>query len=198
MHPKIVTITGDVGSGKSTAVRRLAEMWAVEIYSTGAAFRQLAEEMGVTVLEVNKRAESEPEIDRKIDSIFASLAQSDRDLLVDSRVAWHFLPGAYKVRLTVDPLIAAQRIAEDPARTEELKNIRAPEDIAHRLEARKASEVERFRKAYGINITDPANFDLVIDTTEKSPEDVIWLIADGAESFFAECAPSSVAPGSIR
>ncbi len=49
-----ITLTGNLGSGKSTICKILREEYGFEIYSTGTVQRKIAEEFGVSVLEMNK------------------------------------------------------------------------------------------------------------------------------------------------
>ena len=108
--PLIMTITGDVGSGKSVLADALVQRFDADRYSTGTVQRKLAEDMGITTLELNKRAETDPSIDEKIDSVFKSLEDTPVNLIVDSRMAWNFLPQSFKLKLEVNPLASAQRV----------------------------------------------------------------------------------------
>ena len=54
-----ITLTGNLGSGKSTICRYLEGKYGYEIYSTGKVQRKLAEDLGITVLEMNQRMCSE-------------------------------------------------------------------------------------------------------------------------------------------
>ena len=49
-----ITITGKLGSGKSTVAKKLVELYGFEIFSTGAILRAAAAERGMDVLELNK------------------------------------------------------------------------------------------------------------------------------------------------
>jgi CMP/dCMP kinase len=169
-----ITITGDLGSGKSTVSKHLVNAYGYKRIATGDIQRQMAQELGVTTLELNKMAEVDPSIDREIDSIFESLRYSTESIVVDSRLAWHFLPRSFKVKLQVSPFVAAERVRLDLNRINE-----AYEDQRQALaglRARRKEEVERFKRIYGVNIEDEENYDLVIDTTLISPHDVAQLI----------------------
>ena len=51
-----ITITGDLGSGKSAVSNLLCERTGYDYVSTGRIQRQLAQEMGIDTLEMNRRA----------------------------------------------------------------------------------------------------------------------------------------------
>lgn len=175
-----ITITGDLGSGKSVVSKILCERTGFGYISTGRIQRQLAEEMGIDTLEMNRRADVDPGIDDKIDSIFADLEHDPNNYVVDSRMAWHFLPKSFKVYLKADISVTVDRILSDPNRTnEEYKN---REEAIEKITARKQSENARFLKKYGADCTDLGNFDLIVNTSNRKPEDVYALIIKGLES----------------
>jgi CMP/dCMP kinase len=175
-----ITLTGDLGSGKSAVSKILCERTGFEYISTGKIQRQLAQEMGIDTLEMNRRADVDPSIDEQIDGIFVSLGQDPKGYVVDSRMAWFFLPKSFKIYLQTDVTVAAQRIIHDPSRdSEQYAN---PEEAAQKILARKASENARFLLKYGADCTNLENFDIVIDTSRRTREEVAQLILEGIEA----------------
>ena len=63
----LVTVSGPPGSGKSTTAAGLADALDHEHVSGGDIFRSVADERGLSALELNKRAEEDDEIDRELD-----------------------------------------------------------------------------------------------------------------------------------
>ncbi len=177
----IITITGALGSGKSTIAGILCEKLGFERYSTGQAQRKIAEKYGITTLELNKRAEQDKSIDDEIDGVFKSLEETGKSYVIDSRMAWHFIPSSFKVKLEIDPLVAAERVTKDSSRTNE-DHATLEETLAN-LKNRRASEVERFKKYYKVDIEDRKNFDLVLDTSSQTPEELAQIIMDAFERF---------------
>lgn len=175
--PIIITISGDLGSGKSLLANALVERWQAERYSTGVVQRKLAEKMGITTLELNRRAETDRSIDDQIDSVFKNLARTPTNLVVDSRMAFHFLPMSFRVKLEVPPAIAAARVGKDTGRIGE-GDYRTQAEVEAALGARKASERARFKAYYNADIEDHAGYDLVINTADVPPEAVAQLVND--------------------
>jgi cytidylate kinase len=107
-----ITITGMLGSGKSTICKIISEQKGYEIYSTGKIQRQVAAQKGITTLELNKIMLEYPELDSIIDNETVRISEesSDKTIIFDSRMAWFFVKNSFKIFLTVDPLVSAQRV----------------------------------------------------------------------------------------
>ena len=177
---KIITITGDLGSGKSTVSKILIEKLNFEYVYTGKIQREIANRHQMTTLELNQYAETHPEIDEEIDATFKALNNST-DLIVDSRLAWFFIPESFKVYLMTEIAIAADRISNDRQRKNE-KYVSKEEAIKDIL-ARKASENKRYMELYGADCADLSNFNLMIDTSYITPEKVADMIIAGYQAW---------------
>lgn len=180
INPKI-TITGDLGSGKSVVSKLLQASLGYEIYSTGKVQREIAARYGMSTLELNQYAETHPEIDEEIDSAFAALNHRAEGLIVDSRLAWFFMPGSFKLYLRVPFEVAAARIMGDDTRKGE-RYATLDQAVAD-LKARKQSENQRFLEKYGADCSNMANFDYVADTSQHSPEEVAQGILQAFEAW---------------
>ncbi len=177
MKPKI-SLAGDLGSGKSTVSDILIADLGAEYYSTGSIVRAIAAGRGMTVGELNVYMETHPEIDREIDDGLIALADVDKFLIIDSRMAWHFTKGTFKVYLSTDIETSALRIMNANRRGEHAATL---EDTIAETRARRESEKKRYKEQYGVDIKDLSNYDLVIDTAIATPREV----ADGIEAAFA-------------
>lgn len=172
-----ITITGDLGSGKSAVSKLLNARLGFEIYSTGKVQREIANRYGMTTLELNQHAETHPEIDDEIDGALRDLNLKPEGLIVDSRMAWHFIPSSYKVFLMVPVEVAADRVMGDTSRRSEAYQNK--DEAIAQLTARKASENERFKDLYGVDCGYPGNFDLAVNTAGLTPEQVAETILSG-------------------
>lgn len=179
-----ITITGDLGSGKSATAAILCALTGFQYVSTGKIQRQLAAELGMDTLALNRLADADPSIDARIDAIFSSLEDDEQGYVVDSRMAWFFLKNAYRVYLEIPVEIAAARILQDPNRNSEQYG--SVEEAMQKILARKASENARFLQKYGADCSDKSNFDQVINTADKRPEEVAHLILSGIAASQAE------------
>ena len=189
---RIITISGEPASGKSTVIKRLKEEYEkqgynVHIFSVGNEFRKMAQEKGLSIEEFNKFIVGREDIDRLIDS---AVAQRGKEInskkrlsdiyIFDSRLAFHNIPNSFSIRLTVDDNVAGKRVFEDKKRGEEDK-YSTLEDAIKATRARKLNEVERYKNRYGIDLQDPNNYKLVIDTSFANIEDIAQVIMQGLE-----------------
>jgi len=165
-----ISITGDLGSGKSTVCRYLKEKYGLNVYSIGLIQRSLAQKYGMDVLAFNKYMETHPEIDEEIDTELTAIGKRDENMVLDSRMAWHFVPDSFKVFLTVDLEEAARRIMKDQRGNVEC--YQCLDEAKRSLIERKKSENHRYLAKYGVDCSNPDNYDLILDATTISPEHV--------------------------
>ncbi len=161
----IITISGMIGSGKSTVADELARIFKYKRYSSGDFMRQLAQKKNMSLIELSRIAEKDPEIDREIDKRQIELGQKEDNFVIDGRLAWHFIPKSVKIYLDVSNEEAAKRIYKDKKesrRTEQFSDIK---EFAKKIQERKDSEIKRYKEYYGINHHDKKNYDIYLDTT---------------------------------
>ncbi len=171
-----ITIAGDLGSGKSTVGNLLAKKLSYNFFSVGDLMGELAQEHGMSLLEFSKKAEESDEIDRLLDERQVEIGKNRDNIVFDSRLGWHFIPHSVKIYLTVDIDEATRRIFNDN-RSDEKENT-SFEATKEGIITRRESEKKRYKEYYGLDHTAHENFDLVIDTTTISPEEVVDKILD--------------------
>lgn len=164
-----ISLAGDLGSGKSTVSNILIERLGAEYYSTGAIVRSIAEKHGMSVVELNVYMETHPEIDHEIDDGLKALSSVDKLLIIDSRMAWHFTEGTFKVYLSTDPETSALRIMNANRVGEHAATL---EETVKETRARRESEKKRYMTQYGVDIKDLMNYSVIIDTSNATPEEV--------------------------
>ena len=164
-----ISLAGDLGSGKSTVGKILAAEFHAELYSTGTIQRKIATEMGMTTLQLNQYMETHPEIDGKIDDGLRALENEPIDLIIDSRMAWHFVPSSFSVYMMADAVISAERIMNAGRESEPFKSV---EEAVRSISDRRKSEMVRYSHLYHVNIKDMENYKYVIDTSFVAPETV--------------------------
>jgi cytidylate kinase len=173
----LVTISGLPGSGTSTASRAVAEALDLDHLDGGQVFRSLAAERGLDLAAFGRVAEADPTIDVELDTRLAARGRSG-DVVLESRLAgWiacnEDLVGL-RVWLSCDDGERARRVAEREGRT--------PDEARRLNDAREASEAQRYRDYYGIDIGDLSIYDLVVDTTVTPKAAVAAAIVDAARA----------------
>ena len=175
-----ITMTGNLGSGKTSVCKELKEM-GYEIISAGGLFRQLAEERGMTVVEFNKLAETDKSIDKLIDDRSTRLGRELSDAVFDSRLAWHFVEESFKVFLMTDVMESAKRVYNDTERSAE--SYASVTEAAEALTKRTNLEKERFKALYDVDYYNKNNYDLIIESTKATPRQIAEEIVRYYEEF---------------
>jgi len=173
----LITVSGPAGSGKSTLAVSLANALDYEHVSGGDIFRDLAEERGMTPLELNKQAEEDEEIDLDLDRRLREIARQRGDLVLESRLAG-WMAGDHadlKIWLHAPLGIRAERISQ--------RENKPVEQAKTETEERSASEANRYMEYYGIDIEELSIYDLAINTARWGPQGVLSLTLHAVESY---------------
>lgn len=168
-----ISISGDLGSGKSTISKLLREKLSFDLYSMGEAWRSLAAKYNMTILELNKYSETHP-LDEEMDQAMAAKAGVSQHIIFDSRLAWHFIPNSFKIHLTVDPMIAATRIFND--KRGEAEGYADVTEAYEKINQRRISENNRYIHKYGLDCSQLDHYNLVVDTSHAPPESIAAII----------------------
>ena len=170
MKKNIISISGELASGKSTIIKILMDKLNYTVYRNGEYFRSLAKEKNMSVTEFNLYVENHPEIDRQIENSASIYAKEHDNFIIDARLGWYAVPESFKVYVTVDINEAAKRAFNDINR-KETENFKTIEEQKEDIQKRYKLENERYFNLYGIHKEDLSNYDFVIDTTNISPDE---------------------------
>lgn len=177
MKKNIITIAGDLASGKSRVTDILKNELNYEIYRNGEYVRKLAKEKGLDITSFNEYLKDHPEIDKQIEQSASLYSQTHDNLIVDARLGWYSIPESFKVYLKVDIDIAAKRAFEDENR-KETEKFATLEEQKQDIIKRYSMENQRFFELYGIHKEDMSNYDLVVDTSNRSIEETAKYIIE--------------------
>ena len=173
------------GSGKSSTADRVAESLGYRRFSSGDFMRAIAKTHDVSLDDINRMAETDPRYDHEVDEMVRKMGEKD-DVVIDSRLAFHWIPESFKVFLTLDPRIAAERtfvhIRETGRAQQTAESV---EEVYRKLVARIASENTRYRTLYGVSYDDESAFDLVIDTGKFPLEEVARQVVEAYQRWLA-------------
>lgn len=169
----IITISGLHGTGKSTIGKLIAENLGIQYYSTGQAFRDLAQEMNMTIEEFTEYVEKNPKIDEKLDEKIIEIAQKG-NIIIDSQLSGYILKSIadFKILLLCPLKIRVKRMAERD-------NIPYEEKLEE-TKLREESELDRFKHLYNIDLSDQEEikntYDLIINTANLTVEEILKKI----------------------
>lgn len=170
-----ISITGDLGSGKSTVAKEICRLLGFQYISTGQIQRKLAQDMGMNTLEFNRYTDQNLHIDDFIDNKIKELNNVKEPHIMDSRLAWHFVKPSFKIYLMALDEVAAQRVLQDQSRIGEPDSGDVLSKMKE-LRERRESENQRFEKNYGIKPHLFQDFDAIVDTSSASVEQVTNLL----------------------
>lgn len=185
MKKHIISIAGELASGKGAVSNVLMERLNYGIYRNGEYFRKLAKEMNMDVTTFNEYVKKHPEIDIQIEKSATEYAKNNDNFIIDARLGWYAVPESFKVYLTVDINEAARRAFNDEKR-KSTENFSTLEEQKADLIKRYTLENERYFKLYNVHKEDLNNYDLVIDTTNLAPEEVAEKIQEEYEKWLKE------------
>ena len=189
MKKEVITITGSLGSGKSSTAAGVAKALGYGRFSAGDFQRAAAASLGLTVDKYQKLAEEDPSWDRKADDTLIAAGETPHRV-IDARLGYHFIPDSFKVFLHLDSDIAAERIFQDAkvnqARHKEISGDMTAETIEKGIRERLASEIRRYQKHYHISdVYDLKYFDLCVDTSKHPLDEVIDIVVNGYKNWLA-------------
>ena len=169
-----ITITGDLYSGKSCAGKAISENLNYTYYTVGELQRKLAVEKGMSITEYNTYVFNN-KLDKEVDDRTIKIGKEKDNFIFDARLAWNFIPDSFKIYLKVDIDIAVDRAMNSERGKSEKYSSRA--DAKEHISIRRQLEVSRFRELYNVDIGRDENYDLVIDTSYITIEEVIEKIS---------------------
>jgi len=181
----VITVSGPHGTGKSTYAKALAEALNLRYVSAGQLFRDLAKEQKMSLKTLSARAAQDPTIDHMLDE--RTKAEAERGgVVIDAQLA-AWIAGDLadvKVLLTAPNEVRFGRIAErdhvtlDEARKE--------------TEYRESIQQERYKKYYGIDVSDLSIYSLKIDTSQREIEATKKIVIDSVRDLLTKRAKPTV------
>jgi cytidylate kinase len=169
-----ITISGPPGSGTTTTARKVSEVLGIPLISAGDLFRDMARKRGMSVEEFSRYAESDPEVDLLIDKSQRERAEKLGTCVVEGRLsAWMINDANLKILVFADDAIRFQRIAKRERKSVELAKRETLE--------REAVERERYKKYYGIDIDNWNVYDLVINSSSFTSDEIVEVVLKALE-----------------
>jgi cytidylate kinase len=177
----IITISGKPGSGKSSTADIVAELLGYTRHSSGDMVRQILAEKGMSLAEYNERARNDHALDEAVDERLREL-RTKKDIVVDSRLGFYWIPESFKVYLDLDIEVATVRIYTDAVsnatRSSTGEGVSSLTEVTKQVRTRMEGERARFRALYHVDPYEMSHFDLIVDTSRHSPQTVALTVYD--------------------
>jgi predicted cytidylate kinase len=175
----IISLTGTIGSGKSTIAQMLADKLGWPRYYMGGLRRAAAQKRGLTLAEYNRLGETDITTDQEVDLYQKKMGETQDNFIIEGRTSWYLIPQSFKIYLDVKPEEGARRVfgslqkKNDRNEDKELKSV---EDVKASMAKRLASDGLRYKKYYNINVNDLSHYDFYLDTTTLTPDQVFQAV----------------------
>jgi cytidylate kinase len=186
-----IAISGPPGSGKTTVSEIVAQRMGYRLVLVGQIFREMASERMVDLGTFGRLAEEDETIDRELDSRMVAVARENADIVIEGR-----LTGALMRKFDIAALTVHIDASEEVRGFRISKREGKPaEDVLNEMRARERSEKKRYLEFYGIDPSTRTIYDLWIDSSSKTPEEVSEAIVSEAER---RCAAEASEGGGHR
>jgi cytidylate kinase len=164
-----IAISGRSGCGNTTICKMLSEIFNLRFVNF--TFRSIAQERGIDLKTVLELAARDDSIDREVDTRQVILAREEGGCVLGSRLAiWMLEEADLKVYLEASPLIRAQRIMN--------REGGSLEEISAFTDERDRQDHARYLRIYNIDNDNYRFADLIIDTDNLTPREIVDKITD--------------------
>ncbi len=167
---RIICISGDAASGKTTAARLVLEAlpgW--EMVSTGAWFRAYCAERDIDPQQIPHLGD---DIHRQADAAVRARLASEQHLLAESRLAGYLSRDFDDALRIFCECPLEERAARFYNREVERRAGLTAEEAVRLVSERDTADTANLQKLYGIDYHDPAYYHLRLSTLELNPQQV--------------------------
>jgi cytidylate kinase len=166
-----ITISGGPGSGKTTIAQLLEKQLKIPYVYAGALFREMANKYNMSLEEFGRYCEAHPDIDQQLDEYQIQVLRKGNVILEGRIAGWlayqNKIP-ATKILIHADLTTRTQRIVK--------REQGAIEKRKKEIQIREKSEKKRYMTYYNIDVDDRSIYDIIIDSSKMSPEEILKVI----------------------
>ena len=163
-----VAISGKSGCGNTTVSSLLASK--LDIPCVNYTFKNLGTELGLSVKEIMEKAKTDFSFDKIVDTRQVELANKSSCILASRLAIWLLKTADLKVYLYASSDTRAKRVHKREGGDFQALKIFT--------ETRDSEDTKRYKELYSIDNDDYSFVDLLIDTGDLNPEEIVNLILD--------------------
>ena len=173
----IITISGQPGAGSTTIAKMLAEKTKHKLITVGEINKQIAKEQGMEIGEFWEHLKKNPEqlkkFHKQLDEKQKKLAVGN--VIMNGKLSAFQIPHAdLKILLTADVNTRAARTVKRDGGT--------IKEAAEKITKREKNERKEWKKIYKFDyVKDTEYYDMIINTTKLSPEEIVEKITQSME-----------------
>lgn len=168
-----ITVSGLPGSGTTTLSKNLQKTLGFDYIYAGKIFREMAKKKGLSLEDFSMLTETDTSIDTALDRQIMNFADTHENCIVEGRLSGWFShreksKDYFKIWVTAPLQVRLERVAQRENETLDV--------TAKKVEMREKSEASRYKMIYGIDISDFSIYDLIVDTSDKEPEETLEFV----------------------
>ncbi len=160
----IIAVAGLTGSGKNTLGEKLAERLNYRLVCP--TFKDLAEKEGISLMEFQKKATKDPDIDKKFDAVLKEQAAKGNCVVTTWLGPWMVEPDI-RIWVYLSDDIRLQRIAN--------RDKISVASAKQHMKERDDNNRKRYSKLYKIDIDDHGNFDACLNSGIYNPDQLVEI-----------------------
>lgn len=168
-----ITVSGLPGSGTTTLSKNLQKASGFDYIYAGKIFREMAKKKGLSLEDFSKLTERDTFFDTSLDRQIMSFADAHENCIIEGRLSGWFAhreksKDYIKIWLTAPIQVRLERIAQRENETLDI--------ASKKVEMREKSEAKRYKSIYNIDISDFSIYDLIVETSDKTPEETLKFV----------------------
>jgi cytidylate kinase len=173
----VITVAGPHGSGRSTQARILAESYDLRYVSAGMVFRERAQELGLSLEEMSRKAAEDRDFDNYLDA--RTKEESRRGgVVIDATLSgWMAEDTDLRIYLSCPLEERVRRISEREGRD--------VEEVDRETRFREENELRRFSECYGVDLEDLSVYDLVVNTGLFDADGVARILKNVVDEYLS-------------